>query len=178
MAVIDWWNEPLTLVVIFFALCLLLLTWSIACVACRACHSSGTFFSLWHTHIHLSLFFSLLKKIQKIFNKITPKKLVWRKCGWGQVCYAMGFRPLTLMVDPTSLKRPPALLSKLYLNVCPLSGSEVVSVPTTVSWLLFSATRCGLSCVRKTESNQSWHLLLVKHTLKVFEHMFDVEAAE
>ena len=51
MAVIDWWNGPLTLVVIFFALCLLL-TWSIACVACRACHSSGTFFSLWHTHTH------------------------------------------------------------------------------------------------------------------------------
>ena len=50
MAVIDWWNGPLTLVVIFFALCLLLLTWSIAGVACRACHSSGTFFSLWHTH--------------------------------------------------------------------------------------------------------------------------------
>ena len=44
MAVIDWWNGPLTLVVIFFALCLLLLTWSIAGVACRACHSSGTFF--------------------------------------------------------------------------------------------------------------------------------------
>ena len=52
MAVIDWWNGPLTLVVIFFALCLLLLTWSIACVACHACHSSGTFFSLWHTHMH------------------------------------------------------------------------------------------------------------------------------
>ena len=33
-----------TLVVIFFAFCLLLLTWSIAGVACRACHSSGTFF--------------------------------------------------------------------------------------------------------------------------------------
>ena len=52
MAVIDWWNGPLTLVVIFFALCLLLLTWSIASVACRACHSSGTFFSFWHTHTH------------------------------------------------------------------------------------------------------------------------------
>ena len=52
MAVIDWWNGPLSLVVIFFALCLLLLTWSIAGVACRACHSSGTFFSLWHTHTH------------------------------------------------------------------------------------------------------------------------------
>ena len=50
--VIVWWNGPLTLVVIFFALCLLLLTWSIAGVACRACHSSGTFFSLWHTHTH------------------------------------------------------------------------------------------------------------------------------
>ena len=57
MAVIDWWNGPLSLVVIFFALCLLLLTWSIAGVACRACHSSGTFFLLRHTqnaltHIH------------------------------------------------------------------------------------------------------------------------------
>ena len=52
MAVIDWWNGPLTLAVIFFALCLLLFTWSIAGVACRACHSSGTFFSLWHTHTH------------------------------------------------------------------------------------------------------------------------------
>ena len=52
MAVIDWWNGPLTLVVIFFALCLLLLTWSIARVACRACHSSGILFSLWHTHTH------------------------------------------------------------------------------------------------------------------------------
>ena len=51
MAVIDWWNGPLTLVVIFFALCLLLLTWSIACVACRACHSSGTpFFFVTHTY--------------------------------------------------------------------------------------------------------------------------------
>ena len=53
MAVIDWWNGPLTLVVIFFALCLLLLTWSIACVACRVCHSSGTlFFIVTHTHTH------------------------------------------------------------------------------------------------------------------------------
>ena len=51
MAVIDWWNGPLTLVVIFFALCLLLLTWSIAGVACRACHSSGTFFHC-DTHTH------------------------------------------------------------------------------------------------------------------------------
>ena len=39
-----------SLVVIFFALSLLLLTWSIAGIACHACHSSGTFFSLWHTH--------------------------------------------------------------------------------------------------------------------------------
>ena len=53
MAVIDWWNGPLSLVVIFFALCLLLLTWSIAGVACRACHSSGTFFHCdTHTHAH------------------------------------------------------------------------------------------------------------------------------
>ena len=52
MAVIDWWNGPLTLVVTFFALCLLPLTWSIASVACRACHLSGTFFPLWHTHTH------------------------------------------------------------------------------------------------------------------------------
>ena len=53
MAVIDWWNGPLILVVIFFALCLLLLTWSIAGVACRACHSSGTFFHCdTHTHTH------------------------------------------------------------------------------------------------------------------------------
>ena len=37
---------------ILFALCLLLLTWSIAGIACRACHSSGTFFSLWHTQAH------------------------------------------------------------------------------------------------------------------------------
>ena len=40
---IDWWNGPLSLVFLF-ALCLLLLTWSIAVIACRACHSSGTFF--------------------------------------------------------------------------------------------------------------------------------------
>ena len=53
MAVIDWWNGPLSLVVIFFALCLLLLTWSIAGVACRACHSSGTFFHCdTHAHTH------------------------------------------------------------------------------------------------------------------------------
>ena len=44
MAVIAWWNGPLPLVVIFFALCLLLLTWSIAGISRRACHSSGTFF--------------------------------------------------------------------------------------------------------------------------------------
>ena len=53
MAVIDWWNGPLTLVVILFALCLLLLTGSIAGAACRACHSSGTFFHCdTHTHTH------------------------------------------------------------------------------------------------------------------------------
>ena len=44
MTVIDWWNGPLPLVVFLFALCLLLLTWSITSIACRACHSSGTFF--------------------------------------------------------------------------------------------------------------------------------------
>ena len=53
MAVIDWWNGPLSLVVIFFALCLLLLTWRIAGVACRACYSSGSFFRCdTHTHTH------------------------------------------------------------------------------------------------------------------------------
>ena len=37
----------------FFALCLLLLTWSIAGVACSACHSSGTFFFIVkNTHTH------------------------------------------------------------------------------------------------------------------------------
>ena len=36
--VIHWWDRPLTLVVFFFVLCLLLLTWSIAGIACRACH--------------------------------------------------------------------------------------------------------------------------------------------
>ena len=58
MAVIDWWNGPLTLVVIFFALCLLLLTWSTAGVACRACHSSGTFFHC-DTHTHMLLTWSI-----------------------------------------------------------------------------------------------------------------------
>ena len=43
MTVIDWWNGPLTLVVFFFSLCLLLLTWSIAEIACRTCSSPGTF---------------------------------------------------------------------------------------------------------------------------------------
>ena len=59
MAVIDWWNLPLILVVFFFALCLLLLARSIAGITCCACHSSGTFFSMWHTHTHThtSLFF-------------------------------------------------------------------------------------------------------------------------
>ena len=45
---IDWWDGPLAVVVFLFALCLLLLPWSIAGVACRACHSFGTFSSLWH----------------------------------------------------------------------------------------------------------------------------------
>ena len=51
MAVIDWWNGPLALVVIFFALCMLLLTWNIAGIVCRACHSSGTSFHC-DTHTH------------------------------------------------------------------------------------------------------------------------------
>ena len=41
---------------IFFALCLLLLAWSIAGITCCSCHSSGTFFSMWHT----LLFFFIL----------------------------------------------------------------------------------------------------------------------
>ena len=41
----------------FFALCLLLLTWSIAGIVCRACHSSGTFF-MWHTHTYYLSSFS------------------------------------------------------------------------------------------------------------------------
>ena len=57
MAAIDWRNEPLTLVVIFFALCLLLLTWSIAGIACCACHSSGIFLHC-DTHTH-NFFFCL-----------------------------------------------------------------------------------------------------------------------
>ena len=56
MTVIDWWNVPLILVVYFFALCLLLLAWSIAGITCCACHSSGTFFSMWHTHTHFAFF--------------------------------------------------------------------------------------------------------------------------
>ena len=57
MAVIDWWNLPLILVVFFFALCLLLLARSIAGITCCACHSSGTFFSMWHTHTLLFFVF-------------------------------------------------------------------------------------------------------------------------
>ena len=46
---------------IFFALCLLLLTWSIAGVDCRACHSSGTFFlcdthTQARTHVHKAFY--------------------------------------------------------------------------------------------------------------------------
>ena len=51
VAVIDWWKGPLTLVVFLFALCLLLLTWSVAGIAC-SCHSSGTFSSSWLTQAH------------------------------------------------------------------------------------------------------------------------------
>ena len=59
MAVIDWWNLPLILVVFFFALCLLLLARSIAGITCCACHLSGTFFSMWHTHTHTHFSFFL-----------------------------------------------------------------------------------------------------------------------
>ena len=53
MAVINWWSGPLVLVVIFFALCMLLLTWNISGIICRACHSSGTLFHCdTHTHTH------------------------------------------------------------------------------------------------------------------------------
>ena len=79
MAVIDWWNGPLTLVVIFFALCLLLLTWSIACIACRACHSSGTLFSLWHTHTNTHTHTPVHTYTQDFTNstlKIEPSKKV------------------------------------------------------------------------------------------------------
>ena len=65
MAVIDWWNGPLTLVVIFFALCLLLLTWSIAGVACRACHSSGTFFHCdTHTHTQTNILHAITSTVK------------------------------------------------------------------------------------------------------------------
>ena len=70
-AVIDWWNRPLTLVVIFFALCLLLLTWSIAGAACRACYSSGSFFIVTHTHLKKKLFgLANLCQPEKFFLKI------------------------------------------------------------------------------------------------------------
>ena len=67
MAVINWRNGPLVLVVFFLAMCLLLFevslvslvvlaaTWSAAGIAYRACHSSGTFFFIVthaHTHTH------------------------------------------------------------------------------------------------------------------------------
>ena len=42
-----------SLAALFFALCFLLRTWSITAVTCRACHLSGIFFSLWHTHSHI-----------------------------------------------------------------------------------------------------------------------------
>ena len=49
LAVIDWWNGALCSCSIF--LCnVLAATWSVAGIACRACCSSSTFFSLWHTH--------------------------------------------------------------------------------------------------------------------------------
>ena len=67
MAVIDWWNGPLTLV-IFFALCLLLLTWSIAGVACRACHSSGIFFIVTHTRT-ANLSASMVSRSQPLGSK-------------------------------------------------------------------------------------------------------------
>ena len=47
MAMNDWWNGPLTFDVNFFALCFMLVTWSIAGVACCVC-SSGNFFH-WDT---------------------------------------------------------------------------------------------------------------------------------
>ena len=66
MAVIDCWNGPLSLVVIFFALCLLLLAWSIAGVACRACHSSGIFLKIFLKKKNLFIsVLSLGKKGQK-----------------------------------------------------------------------------------------------------------------
>ena len=72
----DWWNRPPTLVGIFFALCLLLLTWSIAGIACRACHLSGTFFhcdthTRAHARMHTHLFYCNLERLRFL-----------KKCTW------------------------------------------------------------------------------------------------
>ena len=95
MAVIDWWNGPLTLVVIFFALCLLLFT--IAGVACRACHSSCTFFHCdTHTHTthtrthartHTRQYFTNLQKCFLLICQHTPLHCMVTD-SWYFFCYS------------------------------------------------------------------------------------------
>ena len=60
MAVIDWWNGPLTLFFCNF-LCIVLAAAYLKYRLCRlSCLPPGTFFSLWHTHTPLRLQLSRL----------------------------------------------------------------------------------------------------------------------
>ena len=57
---------------------------------------------------------------------------------------------VTLMLFLSSINRPPALSSNVYVNVCPRSGSEVERLPTRVPRPLFSGTLFGESCEEKS----------------------------
>ena len=89
----DWLMRRATCWCCTFALCLLLLTGSIAGVAHHACHSSGNFSSLWytntithihthphththtHTHTHISRFFNSSPALSSYAN--APGFRVW-----------------------------------------------------------------------------------------------------
>ena len=79
MSAIRWWY--------------VLLTWSITSVACRTCHSSGPFFSLWHTCV-------CAQKHTPGPGGDSPRRVTraWDSClFFGRTLLDMGWRCVTCM---------------------------------------------------------------------------------
>ena len=168
MAVIDWWNGPLSLGVIFFALCLLLLTWSIAGVACGACHSSGNlFFIVTHTHTHTRT------HTHKHAHTTVRKKDHLHHQHWKRIpyhCNSRGFfrwRPRTTTTTTTPTSTTTGLDGVHWLTSLALSSTSFCTPSHRATWNCVQAfiTNCCLprQWSTSTEINfgvMGWLLLL------------------
>ena len=112
---------------------------SIACVACRACHSSCTFSSLWHTHTHTQTHMHARMHAHTHRDQETCLPAAGNRQQFA-LCWGSGLASRTKCWRVKVVKHQG---TRSYAgNIIPLSGEEPLATKKT--WCFFFSFECGL----------------------------------